>query len=144
MKQFSIFAVFAVALLVGAGASAQLTVTVFPVKVIGQKVVVQLSMKSNLADKIESVRAVCFVLNERGKMVGQSTRWVVGQNKQPLAPKGNTKFNFVITAPGQFVSSNLTAKVIFSRLILDGDKSVDPRQEVEITAGTGDEKSNSR
>ena len=112
-----------------------------PVKVVGQKAVVQLKVKNNLADKIESARAVCFLLDGQGKMIGQSTKWVVGQDKIGLDPKGQAKFNFVITNPRSLVSSNLTAKIVFSRVILDGGKVADPREEVEIIADTGDEKS---
>jgi hypothetical protein len=143
MKRFRIFAIFAVALLAGASARAQLAVSVLPVKMVGQKTIVQLKMKNEFTEKIESARAVCVVLNERGKMVCQSTKWVVGQDKKALAPKGEAKYNFVITILRSLASSNLTAKVIFNRVILDGGKSVDPRQEVEIIAGTGDDKSNS-
>src|SRR5437899_1135462 len=75
-------------LLMGAlTAQAQLSVTVAPVKVIGQKAVVPLAMKNNLTEKVESARAVMFVLDEQGKAVGQATRWVIGgsQDKSGLA-----------------------------------------------------------
>ena len=39
-----------------------------------QKAVVPLGMKNNFTEKVESARAVCFLLNEQGKVVGQSTK----------------------------------------------------------------------
>ena len=115
-------------------ASAQLTVTVSPVKIIGQKAVVTLAMTNKLADKVESARAVVFLLDDKGKMVGQSTKWVIGgmKNRPALGPKGKTTFNFVITTPQSFSSTNLTAKVSFNRLLLAGDKLADPRTNLQI------------
>jgi hypothetical protein len=76
-------------------AQAQLAVTVSPVKVAGQKAVVPLAMKNNLAEKIESARAVCFLTDEEGKMVGQGTRWVIGgsQDKPGLAAGATNGFH---------------------------------------------------
>ena len=124
--------IFYVALLCAVSASAQLAVTVTPPKIAGQKAIVQLKMKNNLTNKVESARAVCFLLDEQGKMVGQTTKWVIGQNKTGLEPKGETTFNFVIASPRLFVTTNLTAKVSFSRLILEGEKPVNPNKEVTI------------
>jgi hypothetical protein len=67
-------------------------------------------------------------------MVGQSTKWVVGQNKTSLEPKGEATFNFVITSLQPFTTTNLTAKVSFSRVVLDGDKLADVPKEVSVTA----------
>jgi hypothetical protein len=70
---------------------AQLAVTVSPPKIVGQKTVVKLAMKNNLADKVESARAVCFLLDDQGTMVGQSTQWVIGGTKDrpALEPKAD-------------------------------------------------------
>jgi hypothetical protein len=113
-------------------ASSQLAVTVSSVKITGQKAVVPLAIKNNLTNKVESARAVCFLLDDQGKMVGQSTKWVIGQNKTGLEPKGETTFNFVITSPQPFTTTNLTAKVSFSRVVLDGGKLADAAKDVRI------------
>ena len=115
-------------------ASAQLAVTVIPPKVVGQKAVVQLKMKNGLSNAVKSARAVCFLLDDQGKMVGQSTKWVVGQNHTSLEPKAETTFNFVMTSPQPFTTTNLTAKVSFSRVVLDGDKLADVTKAVSMTA----------
>jgi hypothetical protein len=114
-------------------ATAQLAVTVTSPKVVGQKAIVELKLKNNLTDKVESARAVCFLLDEQGKMVGHATKWVIGQNHISLEPKGETTFNFVITSPQPFTTTNLTAKVSFSRVILDGDKLADVTKAVSMT-----------
>jgi hypothetical protein len=117
-------------------AHAQLAVTISPPKIVGQKAVVKLAMKNNLADKVESARAVCFLLDDQGTMIGQSTQWVIGGTKDrpALEPKAETTFNFVITSPQPFTTTNLTAKVNFSRVVLDGGKLADVRQAVNMTA----------
>lgn len=121
-------------------AHGQLAVTVLAPKVTGQKVVVELAMKNELTNEVKSARAICLLLDEQGKMVGQSTKWVIGQNKESLDPKGEAKFNFVITSLQTLVTSNLTAKVIFSRLILEGGKVADVRQNVKVVPANTDEK----
>jgi hypothetical protein len=75
-------------------APAQLAVTVSPPKVVGQKAVVPLSLKNNFTEKIESARAVVFLLDENGKMAGQTTRWVIGgsADKNGLAAGPRTSF----------------------------------------------------
>ena len=113
-------------------ASAQLVVTVSPPKLAGQKAVVQLKLKNDFTNAVQSARAVCFLLDDQGKMVGQSTKWVIGQNKTGLEPKGETTFNFVITSPQPFTTTNLTAKVSFSSVVLDGGKLADAAKDVRI------------
>ena len=114
---------------------AQLAVTVSPVKITGLKVVVLLAMTNNLAESVESARAVCFLLDENGKMIGQSSKWVIDgvKDRPALLPKSGTTFNYVITSSQPFATTNLTAKVSFSRLVLDGGKSADISREVTVT-----------
>jgi hypothetical protein len=113
---------------------AQLAVTVTPPKVVGQKAIVQLAMTNNLADKVQSARAVCFLFDAQGKMVGESCRWVIGGTKErpALASKQGTMFNFVVAVPLSFNTTNFTAKVSFSRVILGGGKLADPKTDVQI------------
>jgi hypothetical protein len=114
---------------------AQFAVTVSPPKIVGQKAVVKLAIKNNLADKIESARAVCFLLDDHGTMIGQSTQWVIGgvKDRPALEPKAETTFNFVITNPQPFTTTNLTAKVNFSRLVMEGGKPADVNKLVRVT-----------
>jgi hypothetical protein len=116
MKMFWILLFGAVAV------HAQLAVTVSPPKIAGQKAVVPLVLKNNFTNAVQSARAVCFLLDDQGKMIGQSTKWVIGQN-----------FNFVITSNQPFTTTNLTAKVSFSRAAMAGEKLVDARQDVAVS-----------
>jgi hypothetical protein len=117
-------------------ASAQLAVTVSPVKATGQKAIVPLAIKNNFTSQIESARAVCFILDDQGKMVGQATQWVIGgtDQKAGLAPGATNVFNFVVTATKPFITTNLTAKVTFSRVVLEGGKLVDPAKQVTFNS----------
>ena len=116
-------------------AQAQLAVTVSPVKITGQKAVVLLAMTNAIAESVESARAICFLLDEQGKMVGQSAKWVIGGTKDrpALPPKSGTTFNFVVTSPQPFTNTNLTARISFSRVVLDGGKQADVAKAVTIT-----------
>lgn len=116
----------------GSAAQAQLVVTVSPPKVTAQKTIVLLAMKNSFPEKVESARAVCFLLDDQGQMVGQSTKWVIGQNNTGLESGATNTFNFVITSPQPFTTTNLTAKVSFSRVVLDSGKLADPKTAVQI------------
>lgn len=121
-------------LLAAATANAQLAVTISPPKLTGQKAVVALAMRNGLSEKIESARAVVFLLDEQGKMVGQATRWVIGgsQVKPGLVAGATNTFHFVIASDKPFASTNLTAKVNFSRVVLEGGKVADVNKTVHI------------
>jgi hypothetical protein len=116
-------------------AQAHLVVAVSPVKIVGQKAVVPLAMTNNLVEPVESARAVCFLLDGQGKIVGQSTKWVIGgtKNRPALQQTAGTTFNFIITSPQPFTTTNLMAKISFSRVVLDGGKLADVRQDVSVT-----------
>jgi hypothetical protein len=116
-------------------AQAQLAVSVSMPKIVGQKAVIKLVMKNNLTNKVESARAMCFLLDEQGQIVGQSTKWVIGgmKDRPPLAPKAETTFNFVLTSPQPWAATNLTAKVSFSRVLLTGGQQADVQREVTVS-----------
>lgn len=124
-------------------AQAQLAITVSPVKVAGQKAIVQLSLKNTFTEKIESARATVFLMDGEGKMVGQATRWVIGGTKDrpALKPDNETKFNLVVErraskGEGQTAPAQLKAKIAFTRLVLEGGKSVDPNRNAQIQQGS--------
>jgi len=113
---------------------ADLIVTPSAPKITGNKTVVTLGLKNTFAQPIESARAIVFLLDEKGKMVGQSTKWVIGGGKDaPKMAAGATNiFNFVITSAEPLTSTNLTAKVSFSRVVLEGGKLTNPSKEVTV------------
>jgi hypothetical protein len=128
------FFLLAAWLLAAATASAQLLVSVSPVKVAGSKAVVKLELRNTFAEKIESARATVFLMDEQGKMAGQATRWVIGGTSTNGLPAGATNaFHFVITSDKPFTTTNLTPKVTFSRIVLDGDRLADLNRDVQVS-----------
>jgi hypothetical protein len=117
-------------------AGAELAVAVSPVKIAGQKAVVRLEIRNNFTNKIESALAVAFLTDDRGKVLGGANKWVIGggQGKPGLEAGATNAFYFVITSARPFATTNLTAKVTFSRVVLSGGKLADTVQEVTITA----------
>jgi hypothetical protein len=115
-------------------AQAQLAVTVSPVKVVGQKAIVPLAMENHFVEKVESARALVFLLDEEGKMVGQGSRWVIGgaKDKSGLSAGATNAFHFVIAADKAFTTTNLTAKVQFNRIVLEGGKLADAVKDVSV------------
>jgi hypothetical protein len=137
-KRSARFFLLAAWLLAAAAASAQLAVSVSPVKVTGSKALVKLELKNTFAEKIESARAVCFLLDEQGKVVGQATQWVIGGALQaatgqrpPLGAGATNTFHFVIPTE-RATLTNLAARVSFTRVVLEGGKMVDVKQGVTV------------
>ena len=97
-------------------------------------------MKNCLAEKVESARAACFLLDEQGKMVGQANQWVIGGTKDHpgFAPQATNAFNFVITADKPFTTTKLTAQVSFNRLLLEGGKSAAVTKSVQASLSGSD------
>jgi hypothetical protein len=123
-------------LLAAAAANAQLAVDVAPLKLSGQKAILPLTLRNGLVETVESARAVCFVLDDQGKMVAQATRWVIGGTKDrpALEPGATNTFHFVVASDKTFATTNLTAKLTFTRLVLEGGKQGDPKKDVAIVA----------
>jgi hypothetical protein len=115
-------------------ATAQLAVTVATPKIVGQKAIVTLKMKNDFSENIKFARAGCFLLDSQGEMIAQSAKWVVNRNvnKAGLPAGGTNEFNFVITSPQPFATTNLTAKINFSRVVLESGQVVDVDKEVQI------------
>jgi hypothetical protein len=115
---------------------AQLIVTVPATKIEGQKALVLLQMKNEFSQKIESARASVFLLDKKGKMVGQSTKWVIGGTKgRPSLEPGATNSLFFVITSDKPLGTNLTANVNFNRVVLEGGKLADPTKDVVISNG---------
>jgi hypothetical protein len=118
-------------------AVASLSVSVAEPEGIDVKAIVKLIVTNAFNAKVESARAVAFLMDEKGKVVGQSAQWVIGGSKDrpALEPKKVTSFFFVIPVDANSTSTgtNLTAKVTFLKVILEGGKSVDVSQNVTVT-----------
>jgi hypothetical protein len=101
-----------------------------PPKTTGSKTIVQLELKNTFTNNIESVRAVVFLLDEQGKMVGQSAHWIIDgtKDKPGLTPTGKTTYDFVVTTDKPFTKT----KVMVNRIILEHGKSANPIKDVQI------------
>ena len=96
----------------------------------GQKAAIKLELKNTFSEKIESVRASVFLFDEQGKMVGQTTRWIIGgtKDKTALAPGAKTNYDFVVS----FIKPFSTTKLIVNRIVLEGRKLADVTREVTV------------
>ncbi len=65
-------------LIVALVAHAQLAVAVSPPKIAGQKAIVPLLLSNRLGERVESARAVMFLLDSGGKVAGQDSHWIIG------------------------------------------------------------------
>jgi hypothetical protein len=115
-------------------APSQLVVNVAPTKTVGQKVIVPLAIRNDLAEPVESARAAVLLFDSEGKMLGQASRWIIGGTKTnaPLAPGATNVFYFVITTAKPLPTTNLTTKVNLNRIVLGGGKLANPAQAASI------------
>jgi len=131
MKNSILLACTAIALLFQPRSSqASLVLKVNEPKTYGLKTIVKMDLQNTFPNKIDSVRAVVFLLDDNGKVVGQETRWIVGGTKDrpPLAPNAQTTFHFVIQSNKPFTKT----KVTVTRLVLEGGKVADLNRDVQI------------
>lgn len=112
-------------------AQAKLSVEVAEPKQAASKVVVKLTIKNQFAEKVESVRATIFLMDAQGKVVGQTTQWIIGGTKDrpELKSDATATYNFVITTDKPFTK----AQLLFNRVILEGGKVAEPKGAAEIT-----------
>ncbi len=111
-------------------ASAALLVQVAPPKTTGSKAIIEIGLTNSYSIKIESVRATVFLLDDQGKVTGESTRWILGgtQDKPGLPPKGKTTYNFVVSTDKPFTKT----KLLVSRVILEGGQLANVFKDVRI------------
>ena|ERR1700744_2576641 len=109
------------ALFIVTGAPASLVVEVSPPKTSGTKAIVKLDLQNTFTNKIQSVRAALFLMDDQGKVAGQLASWIIGGGKNKPALKANAKttYNFVIPAEKPFAKT----KLIVTQILLEGDKT---------------------
>jgi hypothetical protein len=115
---------------------AELSVTVSPPKLVGQKADIPMEFKNLSNKKVESIRAATFLIDQNGKVVAQSTRWIIGGGRSGNSisdlPANTTRtVHFVVSSDKPFATTNLTAKVNFTRIVLEGGQLLDTK-EVQI------------
>ncbi len=107
-----------------ARAMAQLTVTVAATRTVGKKAVITLGVTNSYPEKVQSARATIFLLDDAGKVVGQSTRWIIGglPEKPGLDAKAGTLFHFVIETDKPYT----TNRVFVNRIVLSSGTVISP------------------
>ncbi len=115
-------------------AHAVLALKVAEPKNYSQKTIIKMDLRNTSTNAIESARAVVFLLDDRGKVVGQETRWIVGGSKDrpSLAADSKATFNFVVQANKPFTRT----KVTVTRIILEGGNLGDVNKDVQIETVT--------
>ena len=99
-------------------------------KTYGQKTIIKMELQNTFTNNIESVRAVVFLLDDNGKIVGQETRWIVGGTKErpALAPMAKTTFHFVVPSIKPFSKT----KVTVTRIVLEGGTLANIHRDVQM------------
>jgi len=113
---------------------AALIVTVGPPRATGSKALVRMGIKNSSTEKVDSAKATVFLMDGEGRILGQTTRWVIGGAKSfpGLPGRSTTNFNFVITTLKPITTTNLTARVQFNNVIQENSRSLDPLNDVTV------------
>jgi hypothetical protein len=111
-------------------AEASLVVTANEPHSTGTKAIVKLTMQNTYTNMVESARAAVFLLDETGKVVGQTAQWVIGGNKDKpaLAPDASTVYYVTVPADRPYKK----AKVLVTRIVLEGGKVVEAGKGFEL------------
>ena len=117
-----------------ASTSAALVVKVAQPATTGTKVIAKLELQNTYAEKIESVRAAIFLLDDQGKVVGHSTSWIIGggKDKPSLGSNAETTYNFLINTYKPFSKT----KLMVERILLENGKLGNALKDVQITYAT--------
>ena len=112
----------------------QFDVNLFPMKVAGQKAIIKMQMVNHLSEPVSSAKAACFISDESGQVVAHSSRWVFGgtTTNSNTMPVGATNiFNFVVNSTKPFGTNHLSAKLVFSRIVLKSGMLANPAADVQ-------------
>lgn len=133
MKMITFSSIVALSVFTAAG-HAELSVAVSKAKSVGQRTLVKLEMRNGFDKAVESARAAVFITDDQGKVVGQGAKWVISgtRMKAGLVRGGTNTYNFLVTLDGPVTKTNLTTKVSFNRVILEGGGLADPVKDVTI------------
>jgi hypothetical protein len=114
----------------GSAALASLSLKVGDPKSNGGKVLVKLTITNTYSNAVESARAAVFLVDEKGKVVGQNTQWVIGgaKEKPALAPQASAVYYVTIATDKPFQKAN----VVFTRIVLEDGQVVQAGKGFEI------------
>ena len=95
------------------------------------KVVVKIELQNQLSSPVESARAYLFLLDEKGKVQGRKSEWVINATRRPgpLGAGEKRLWHFVLNrADAEFQRVQFG----FSRLILEGGRVVDAKSNSRV------------
>ena len=113
-----------------APARAALEVEVRKPDIYAQKTILKMELHNTFTNAIESARAVVFLMDDKGKVVAQQARWILGgERARPgLEPGSRSTFFFVIPTEKPFIGTRVTV----TRVILKGGKLANAVEEVKV------------
>jgi hypothetical protein len=84
---------------------------------------IRLVMVNTYTNTIQSARVALFFVDEKGSVVGQDTRWVIGGTKDrpPLPSQGTATYFVTIPTDKPFQKVD----VIVTRIVLEGGQIID-------------------
>jgi hypothetical protein len=96
----------------------------------GQKSILKMELQNTFSEPIESARAVVFLIDNNGKVVGQQTRWILmgTKDKPALAVNAKRTYNFVIQSEKPYSKT----KLIVIRIVLADGNLGDLNKDVVI------------
>ena len=115
----------------------QFEVGMFPLKIAGQKAIIKLELVNHLAEPVSSAKAACFISDESGQVLARSARWVFGgstTNTASIPVSGTNIFNFVVNSTKPWTTTNLSAKLVFSRIVLKSGALADPLKDLQVSS----------
>lgn len=121
------------------GLQAQIEVSVKETKQTGQKALVELEMKNTYSQNLKAARVWVFLMDEKGKVVGQKAQWLVGNEPNKEANAGTTLEAGKQEAYSVALDTNRSqridekpfqAKITYSRLILEDGTLLNPQKAV--------------
>lgn len=114
---------------------ATLELTVGEPKTYTKLTVIKMDLHNSFADQIKAVEAVVFLMNDKGKVVGQKSRWILGgpDRRPPLDAGSSASFFFVVSNAQSFA----TTKVLVTRIVFENGKLGNILRDVKIQSADG-------
>lgn len=114
---------------------AALELTVGKPKTYTKLTVIKMDLHNSFTDQIKSAEAVVFLMSDKGKVVGQKSRWILGgpERRPSLAPDSSTTFFFVVSNAQSFA----TTKVLVTRIVFENGKLGNILRDVKIQSADG-------
>ena len=111
---------------------AQLLVRYELPQITGDLAVVRISLQNKSKEDVEAARAVAFLINSEGKIIGQSTRWVIGGDVTTILHADTTNFFSFVIPVEEKAGTNFSTRITFTRLVFAGGRVANPGKETIV------------